>query len=377
MSKINEYIKLGSLFVILMTIGVFYRKYDDKLTRENMERNDSAIRDYLLTDPDKLGAISVTKPILWVPIHYDYNSRNWQSFGSRSSFDLNQPYLYLTVKSIIKYCKDSFHICLVDDNSYKKLMPDWKYGEPNVPEPIMEHARKLAITRLLRIYGGMTVPPSFLCMRNLEDMFNNSLSGGNTMFVCETINRTTSTSNYIADISIMGCRPGSETMKKLEEYIMNLMRVDNTNAMDCVGSIQQWCNNMVSKKKIVMVNAELIGVRDEKGDMVRTEELISNSYLTFNTHAYGILIPSDEILNRSSYQWFSRLSAEQVLTSNTIIGKFILVANIPEQKKVLKEDDSAKPEWISYWEVPSDAPVWGVKPNYLGDNVQQSATSLK
>ncbi len=126
-----------------------------------------------------------------------------------------------------------------------------------------------------------------------------------------------------------------------------------------------------------MVYADLIGVRDEKGDMVRTEDLIANSYLTFNTHAYGILIPSDEILNRSSYQWFSRLSAEQVLTSNTIIGKFILVANIPEQKKVLKEDDSAKPEWISYWEVPSDAPVWGVKPNYLGDNVQQSATSLK
>ena len=126
MSKINEYIKIASLFMILMTIGVFYRRYDDKLLRESKDRNDSAIRDYLITDPDKLGAISTSRPILWIPIHYSYNSRKWQSFGSRSSYDLNQPYIYLTVKSIIKYCKDSFHVCLVDDDSYVKLMPGWK-----------------------------------------------------------------------------------------------------------------------------------------------------------------------------------------------------------------------------------------------------------
>ena len=93
MSKLNEYIQLGSMIFILLTIGVFYRRYDDKLVKESRERNDDAIREYLLTDPDTLGAVSVTRPILWMPVVYKYNSRNWSSFGSRSSYDLNQPYI--------------------------------------------------------------------------------------------------------------------------------------------------------------------------------------------------------------------------------------------------------------------------------------------
>ena len=219
MSKLNEYIKLGSLFIILMTVGVFYRRYDDKLMRDSKERNDDAIREYLLTDPDTLGALSVSRPILWIPIVYSHNSRNWSSFGSRSSYDLNQPYIYLVVKSIISYCKDSFHICLVDDNSYKRLMPYWRYDPSTTPEPVMEHARKLAIIKLLRIYGGMTVPPSFLCLRSLDELFSQSISSKSDMFVCEEINRTSlSTSDYVTGISVMGCRANSEAMRELESF---------------------------------------------------------------------------------------------------------------------------------------------------------------
>ena len=156
----------------------------------------------------------MTRPILWIPIVYTYNSRKWESFGSRSSYDLNQPYLYLVVKSIISYCKDSFHICLVDDNSYKRLMPDWGYEPNKTPEPVMEHARKLAIMRLLRIYGGMTVPPSFLCLRNLDELFHNSLTPGVDMFVCEEVNNSSLSNNeYITGISVMGCKQNSSSMK--------------------------------------------------------------------------------------------------------------------------------------------------------------------
>ena len=340
-TKVTEYIKLGSLFIILMTIGVFYRKYDDKLTRENMDRNDGAIRDYLLTDPSKLGAISQKKPILWIPVKYEYNSRKWQSFGSRSSFDLNQPYIYLTVKSIIAHCKDSFHICLVDDSSYARLLPGWKYGGTQIPEPIMEHARKLAIVRLLRTYGGMTVPPSFLCTRDLSELYWSYCTGTctgtgtTTMFVSEAVNRTTSVAEYTADISVMGCTPDSDSMRGLEDYLLRLMATDSTNAMDCVGKIEQWCNSAVYRKEIHMVSAELVGVRDGAGNRVQVEELLSSSYITFDPRTYGILIPSDDILNRTTYQWFTQLSGEEVLTSNTIIGKYILLANVPGDKNML------------------------------------------
>uniref|UniRef100_A0A6C0IK05 Nucleotide-diphospho-sugar transferase domain-containing protein n=1 Tax=viral metagenome TaxID=1070528 RepID=A0A6C0IK05_9ZZZZ len=354
-----------------MTIGVFYRRYDDKLIRESKERNDDAIRDYLLTDPDKLGAISVTRPILWIPIVYTYNSRKWESFGSRSSYDLNQPYLYLVVKSIISYCKDSFHICLVDDNSYKRLMPDWGYEPNKTPEPVMEHARKLAMIRLLRIYGGMTVPSSFLCLRNLDELFHNSLTSNVDMFVCEEINNSSlSNSEYVTGISVMGCKQNSSSMKELELVYSQAIRKDFTMNLELSGEISNICDKLIKHGNVSRVNSELLGIRSRDEKRIGVEELLGNSHLDISTHAYGILIPSNDILKRTAYQWFARMSGEQVLSSNTIIGKYILVANVPSAEKAVKRDDAEKPEWISYWEVPSDAPVWGVKPNFLGNHVQ-------
>lgn len=362
---------MGSLFIILMTIGVFYRRYDDKLIIDSKERNDDAIRDYLLTDPDTLGALAVTRPILWIPIVYSHNSRNWSSFGSRSSYDLNQPYIYLVVKSIISYCKDSFHICLVDDKSYKRLMPDWRYDPKVTPEPVMEHARNLAIIKLLRVYGGMTVPPSFLCLRNLDELFSQSISSKSNMFVCEERNRTSlAGTDYVTGISVMGCTANSESMRELETFYEQAIVNDYTRDIDLSDKLGVMCNNLIRIGKVTRVNAELIGIRDRAGKKVDVEDLMGNSYIEFTSHAYGILIPANEILARTAYQWFVRLSAEQVLSSNTIIGKYILVANVPDKQKALIGNDKEKPEWISYWEVPSDAPVWGVKPNYLGNHVQ-------
>ena len=114
--------RLLILFFILLVLGILYRRYEDK--RERQESSDiyENIQQYLLDD-DTLGKSK--KPILWIHVPYEYNSRQWLSFGSRSSFNLNQPYLYLTVRSIIKKCEQSFTICIIDDNSFEKLLPGW------------------------------------------------------------------------------------------------------------------------------------------------------------------------------------------------------------------------------------------------------------
>ena len=46
-------------------------------------------------------------------------------FGSRSSEELNQDYLYLTLRSIIDKCSDYFHVILIDDDSFDTLLEDW------------------------------------------------------------------------------------------------------------------------------------------------------------------------------------------------------------------------------------------------------------
>ena len=374
MSQINEYIKVGSLAIILLTIGIMYRRWDEKQEMKTQDRNDDAIRDYLLTDKDKLGPINVTRPILWIPIVYEKNSRSWDSFGSRTTYDLNQPYLYLSVKTIIKYCKDSFHICLIDDSSFKRLLPDWKYPMNRISSPLTDHVRKYAIMEILYRYGGMTVPPSFVCMRDLKEMHDNALVGNKTMFAARNINRTTNSfdnKEFYCDTAIMGCEQKSPEMKNLIKVTKETMEKDYTNEMDIVGKINIMCEQMAKYKdtRLSVVDPCLIGVMDEDKKKVHIEELLSNSYIQFCQHTYGILVDSEEILQRPAYSWFARLSIEQVLKAETILSKYLLVANIPGDKKVMESDDTKNPEWIQYWEVPTKAPVWGLKPNYLGNNV--------
>ena len=372
-SKMNDYIKLGSLFIILMTVGIFYKKYEDKLNIETVERNDAAIREYLITDADALSDIVRTKPILWVPIHYEYNARNWESFGSRSSYDLNQPYVYLTVKSIIHHCKESFHICLVDDTSFARLMPQWKYAGARLANPVADHVRRLGVAKLLHIYGGMTVPPSFLCMRDLIEMYVNGTADSKNMFIAENRNRsvTFSTREYIADPQFMGAPPGNAEMGALAAYMEKLTETDKTAQADFTGEVSEWC---AADQRIIKVDAALIGARDKSGRAVMVEDLLSNNYLNLTSHAYGIYIPAADVLSRTKYAWFARLSGRQVLESNTIVGKYLLIANIPDANVsgAVPASDVEKPEWIAYWQVPSNAPVWGVKPNYLGNGVAAS-----
>jgi hypothetical protein len=97
--------------------------------------------------------------------------------------------------------------------------------------------------------------------------------------------------------------------------------------------------------------------------MILVDNLLSNDYIDLYPKAYGIYIPSKEILNRRHYEWFARLSPKQVLESNTIIGKYILLANAPDSKKGVIEPLEDKPSsWIGYWQVPSGFGLWGFKP---------------
>ena len=94
---------------------------------------------------------------------------------------------------------------------------------------------------------------------------------------------------------------------------------------------------------------------------------MSSNYLDLYPETYGILIPARDILMRRQYEWFSRLSEKQVLESDTIIGKYILIAN--KNGHVLREPMQQKPEkWVGFWKTPNVS-LYGQKPNFLGDNL--------
>ena len=82
----TELFKIGSKVYNKFQLNV---EKDDKLHELNI------IKKYLLNEQDyytieQLSAIK--KPIIWIHIEYDRNLRKWESFGSRNTTYLDNPY---------------------------------------------------------------------------------------------------------------------------------------------------------------------------------------------------------------------------------------------------------------------------------------------
>jgi hypothetical protein len=97
------------LFGAIVIIGVGYFSNKIKNTFENRDDEYDIIRKYLLNDSPRYG---FDRPKIWIHSKYEINARKWKDFYSRNTTDLNQPYIHLTIKSIINHCGNDFNICL-------------------------------------------------------------------------------------------------------------------------------------------------------------------------------------------------------------------------------------------------------------------------
>ena len=82
--KIN-YVNLIILIALFLLANFLYRRYIDKLKYNDLESDGNMIQKYLLSKSDKNPNNILEdskKPILWIPIEYQYNARKWISFGS-------------------------------------------------------------------------------------------------------------------------------------------------------------------------------------------------------------------------------------------------------------------------------------------------------
>ena len=382
MKKESTFTNLFILFIILIVLGFFYRRFEDKRIREEEKDDYSKIQEYLFNDTDLRDS---KKPILWIHIPYEYNSRNWQSFGSRSSMNLNQPYLYLTAKSIIQQCKDSFRICMIDDNSFDKIIPGWSVNMKLISNPISNNMSQLAMTKLIHIYGGITVPLSFLCMKNLIDMYNRGTVNGK-MFVCQNINRniTSTDFEFYPDIHFMGAEKENPVVADMIDFIQRKISRDYTAASIFLGDFNRWINKRIEQNKVMMINGIEVGIKNMEDQPIYLEDLLSENFIDFYSNMYGIWIPSADILKMRKYEWFGRLSEKQVLEANTMLSKYILLANAPDEinsvngskipKSGVIEPMKPNPNWIGFWAMPNQEPNWGLMPNYLGNNLLMSNT---
>lgn len=322
-SKLYYYAFAISLITISAYVG---NRFNDAF-RSHDEYD--LIKNYLLNDSPLYG---FNRPKIWIHTKYEYNARKWKSFQSRSSYDLNQPYIHLTIKSIIDHCGDDFHICLIDDNTFSKLIPSWEIDLATVAEPMKTQLRQVGMAELLYYYGGLVLPNSFLCMKNLSNFYKTAISGDKP-FVCERVNNSLNLMKqaqrytFLPDMYIMGAPKNHDTIKELVVYLKARSQTPHFSSdRDFLGDTSQWCSEAISANKLNLVGGELVGVKTAHRQAVLVDHLMEEESLDLVSNAVGIYIPEDELLSRKKYQWFPVLPTEDLLKTTTSITRYLKAA---------------------------------------------------
>lgn len=367
------------IFGVLVAATYFSTKIKSAIGVETPEEDEYAlIRKYLLTESPLYG---YKRPKLWIHTAYEVNARKWRSFYSRNTTDLNEPFIHLTVGSIVNHCADDFNVCLIDDNSFERLIPNWKINVASLPEPFKERYRHIALMKILYFYGGILCPNTFLCLKNLRGLYDEHFSekkGGGSggdgdgaatpppPFIFEAPNRSVCNNNgsrktFVPSSYFMGCKKNCPVIKEiLDKYAIDGYSLDNSleaagarrrvgevafspegdkTNMDFIdyirigkhytgedtflGKCAEYLAEYTDNGKMRLLGGDLIGIKTKNGKAVAIEDLMGESFIGFSNNLLGIYIPNDEILRRIKYQWFATISVEELLAkSNSIIVKF-------------------------------------------------------
>jgi hypothetical protein len=320
---ITKYSRFIYPIAVSIVLGLLYNKYKSSEENDEQMKSYNVVKKYLLNDSS---LAQNKKPIIWVHIVYETNARWWPSFGSRNTDDLNQPYQYLTLKSIIDKCGNDFNVCLIDDDTFANILPGWTVDLSLVADPIKTKIRQLALAKILYNYGGMTMPSSFICFQNLLPAYM-QLTENNKMFVGEllTRNSTSVQVDFFPDAKFMGCQKNCPMMGDLINYLQLITSTDFTAESNFMGSYNRWCYEKIIHGEMNMLTADKLGAKDASGKQITIDTLMGTKFLHLSGNVLGLYIPADEILKRTAYQWFARMSAKQALTSETMIGKYLLI----------------------------------------------------
>lgn len=334
----NKYFYAFIVSIVFLTVVYF----SNSIKTNYLETNDEykLIQTYLLNDSPLYG---FDKPKLWIHTKYEINARKWKSFQSRNSTDLNQPFIHLTINTIVNHCSNDFNICLIDDETFEKLLPHWDVDLSQVAEPIRTRIRQLGLLKLVYYYGGMVVPNSFICSKNLRNLYQEGTEN-NTAFFCENANKTANLlldkrhKKFLPDTYCFGAKKHNETIKEIIEYSKAENRKPHfTTEPEFLGDISM---RLMREEKINVIDGSLMGVKTIKGDTIDLEELLGDGYLDLVPNHYGIYLPDDEILSRTHYSWFAVLSKDELLKSNITAVKYIissLIDTTDEYKNTLEK----------------------------------------
>ena len=122
--------------------------------------------------------------------------------------------------------------------------------------------------------------------------------------------------NYVVSPKILAC---PKQCHKMDDYINSLKILDYSEERF------KFYDNEYLKENAFLIDESLIGGKDVSGNMVTIDRSLSNENIQLSTSHFGLYTSLEQLLIRRKFQWFLRLSPQQIYDSKDrlFIAKYI------------------------------------------------------
>lgn len=301
MNGITVYFVLFIVLFLFLNYNYYKQKRRDFI--EERKKDELQLEDFFY-HPDILTRSKRRK--IWIYIPLEKNSRNWESFGSRTSTHMNLSLMNLCIKSIIDWCAQTYDIVLFTDQDISEILKS-KLDLSTFSGDVLEKQRELYILEILYEYGGILLPPT-LYMRNTikkQDVTDR-------WFVCDIFNtRHESSATHIPSAVITGSPPKDHQLRKYIDYLAQDHK-------------EEYTTNYFKSHSIFVLDGSIFGMKNKLNEPIKLDDLMSNKKLKLPEYNIGLYMPYSELMERNLYKWYCKMSEQQVLETHCAFSYYML-----------------------------------------------------
>jgi hypothetical protein len=279
-----------------------------------------------------INEIGIDKPILWVYLNSsDVNSRSWADFMDRSSRAINLPFLNLCYESIVKQNSAVYRVEVIGGLSdLAARMGGWTgfpetLQNPNtvIREPELNWIRSAVLAK----WGGLWVSPATVCIKPFGP-----LPKKRTVFFGTDTGSAYASPSTLPALNVIWApvpnHPLWVTWEKNTRERLNRKsggsEFRNDEKSDLADALREFKNECV-----LMPGAEL----SRKGaslKRIELEDLLAAGTegdipFSIPSDTVYVPIPYPEILQRSAFDWFLRMSEDQIMNSDLVLSYFFRI----------------------------------------------------
>lgn len=269
---------------------------------------------------------NLLKPKIFIHVPYEKNSRNWESFGSRTSEDLNLSIVYLCIKSIIEHCGYKYDIILFDNNNIQEILEKYNLHDEcsnrehqTLNNIQLKYWQSYCKAKILYHFGGTMMSPYFYFNKCPSSKFLKSNALHGLYYVNEGLKNTNEQLVASMDHYMVSNKHNSDLNVYLS-YLKELCLGDH------IADASKYDKVYKHLEKLNLYDPRDFCITNKNNEPIFYDDWLSaNKELNLLPSHFAVYINVDLHKQQTKNGWFLKMNPQQIMDSNTIIGQYLKI----------------------------------------------------